>query len=285
MKFLLFCIISFALAKNCIEPGDNGADYDGYRNVTTNGYNCENWGTYSWHHNYCRNPDNDPKGPWCYTKSSKSSFDYCHIPTCEDCMVDGEDYTGKTSTTARGYTCQRWDDNYPHLINRRLQRQLIDHHHNYCRNYGNSGEPWCFTTDRYVRFDRCYIPKCTVPTTTTTTSTTTKTTTSDPIFQWLLNRAANPIEVDTINIETGAPGDIRTTRMPTTFIATTWETTTFLTTMSATLTQSTLTSTTTSTTSSKTTTTSTTRTTITYTKNTTTTTIKTSKTIPITKDP
>lgn len=33
--------------------------------------------------NYCRNPDNDEKGPWCYTTDPNQRFDYCSIPQCE----------------------------------------------------------------------------------------------------------------------------------------------------------------------------------------------------------
>lgn len=33
--------------------------------------------------NYCRNPDNDKKGPWCYTTDPGTRYDYCDIPQCE----------------------------------------------------------------------------------------------------------------------------------------------------------------------------------------------------------
>lgn len=33
--------------------------------------------------NYCRNPDNDENGPWCYTTDPGTRFDYCNIPECE----------------------------------------------------------------------------------------------------------------------------------------------------------------------------------------------------------
>ena len=28
-------------------------------------------------HNYCRNPDNEPKGIWCYTTDAGSRWEYC----------------------------------------------------------------------------------------------------------------------------------------------------------------------------------------------------------------
>ncbi|XP_029472620.1 hepatocyte growth factor isoform X2 [Rhinatrema bivittatum] len=34
--------------------------------------------------NYCRNPDNDIHGPWCYTENPMIPWDYCAISQCED---------------------------------------------------------------------------------------------------------------------------------------------------------------------------------------------------------
>ena len=31
--------------------------------------------------NYCRNPDSDPDGLWCYTLTG---WDYCHVPQCKN---------------------------------------------------------------------------------------------------------------------------------------------------------------------------------------------------------
>ena len=34
-------------------------------------------------HNYCRNPDGDDNGPWCYTTNPKVRWEYCkQIPRC-----------------------------------------------------------------------------------------------------------------------------------------------------------------------------------------------------------
>ena len=33
-------------------------------------------------HNYCRNPDGDDNGPWCYTTHPKVRWEYCKIPRC-----------------------------------------------------------------------------------------------------------------------------------------------------------------------------------------------------------
>lgn len=57
------------------------------------GYSCQRWDTDYPHHprafpldrnnNFCRNPDNDPKGPWCYTRNPHKRWDYCDVPVCE----------------------------------------------------------------------------------------------------------------------------------------------------------------------------------------------------------
>nr|XP_060634283.1 hepatocyte growth factor isoform X5 [Anolis sagrei ordinatus] len=37
--------------------------------------------------NYCRNPDQNAHGPWCYTNDRQVPWDYCPIPRCEDDTV------------------------------------------------------------------------------------------------------------------------------------------------------------------------------------------------------
>ena len=32
--------------------------------------------------NYCRNPDDDPGGLWCYTMDPSTSWEYCDVPLC-----------------------------------------------------------------------------------------------------------------------------------------------------------------------------------------------------------
>ena len=31
----------------------------------------------------CRNPDDDPVGPWCYTGAEVIEWEYCDIPLCQ----------------------------------------------------------------------------------------------------------------------------------------------------------------------------------------------------------
>lgn len=116
------------------------------------------------HHNYCRNPDNDPKGPWCYTTDPDTRFEYCDISDCNDgtpktCWSEDAPYEGKISETVTGLTCQHWSKNRPHEPKYRPRRPKFSK--NYCRNPDNDENgPWCYTTDPDVRFEYCDVPKC-----------------------------------------------------------------------------------------------------------------------------
>jgi len=85
--------------------GNNrGKNYRGCQNYTLTGKTCQKWSSQSPHrhsnrpssigrswgerlrkedsrglgnHNYCRNPDNEPGGIWCYTNLSKKRWEYC----------------------------------------------------------------------------------------------------------------------------------------------------------------------------------------------------------------
>ncbi|CAG2199219.1 PLG [Mytilus edulis] len=70
-----------------------GANYGGNISKTRSGRTCQAWGvqTPQKHKfskkladqkNYCRNPDNEPHGPWCYTTDAKKRWEYCAIPYC-----------------------------------------------------------------------------------------------------------------------------------------------------------------------------------------------------------
>ena len=69
------------------EKGDNWDHYRGTRNRTRTGRTCQQWSAQTPHahdqsgdelvENYCRNPDGEPKGPWCYTTDPKKRWEYC----------------------------------------------------------------------------------------------------------------------------------------------------------------------------------------------------------------
>ena len=75
----------------------NGAEYRGIVFWTKTGLTCQDWNMQTPHKhsytpqrfpnaglmkNYCRNPDNDPKGPWCFTSSVSKIWEYCGSPLC-----------------------------------------------------------------------------------------------------------------------------------------------------------------------------------------------------------
>nr|XP_039261984.1 uncharacterized protein LOC120338112 [Styela clava] len=83
-----------------------GFDYKGKVNVAYSGVNsnmlkCQSWSSSSPHetkhkpltdsdHNYCRNPNLDPQGPWCYTLDRNVEFAYCNIPQCSEFLTPFE---------------------------------------------------------------------------------------------------------------------------------------------------------------------------------------------------
>ncbi|VDI68235.1 receptor tyrosine kinase-like orphan receptor 1, partial [Mytilus galloprovincialis] len=70
-----------------------GTEYKGQINVTISGIQCQKWNTDYPHptnfkelvgdqKNYCRNPDNEPEGPWCYTMNPTIRWAYCDVQYC-----------------------------------------------------------------------------------------------------------------------------------------------------------------------------------------------------------
>ncbi|KAI4582599.1 hypothetical protein MJG53_009150 [Ovis ammon polii x Ovis aries] len=159
----------------------NGKTYRGTTAKTKSGVTCQKWSATSPHvpkfspekfplagleENYCRNPDNDENGPWCYTTDPDKRFDYCDIPECEDeCMhCSGENYEGKIAKTVSGRDCQSWDSQSPHAhgyIPSKFPSKNLKM--NYCRNPDGEPRPWCFTTDPKKRWEFCDVPRCIPP--------------------------------------------------------------------------------------------------------------------------
>ncbi|XP_075269827.1 plasminogen [Opisthocomus hoazin] len=168
-----------------------GKDYRGMEAKTWRGIPCQKWAEKTPHkpnytpekhpnagleENYCRNPDGDANGPWCYTTDPATRFDYCNIPECEskvthtgegttvECVqCNGEDYRGEVSRTESGFECQRWDAQEPHMHGFTLKHfPEKDLKMNYCRNPDGELRPWCFTTSPTKRWEYCNIPRCTI---------------------------------------------------------------------------------------------------------------------------
>ena len=93
-----------------------GIDYVGDLAVSMGGHTCLQWSSpravalsrekefipeVSLQANKCRNPDNDPEGPWCYVEvSGNVTVDYCDLELCEDPLV-GDEETSETEGRER----------------------------------------------------------------------------------------------------------------------------------------------------------------------------------------
>ncbi|XP_076144322.1 prothrombin [Alosa pseudoharengus] len=89
--------IDYSSSTNCLT--DNGKDYKGTLSVTMKGFTCLPWNSPKakkkasgveflpnvvLEANYCRNPDNDTEGPWCFVDYPNVTMDYCDLDLCED---------------------------------------------------------------------------------------------------------------------------------------------------------------------------------------------------------
>ncbi|XP_009706844.1 PREDICTED: hepatocyte growth factor-like protein, partial [Cariama cristata] len=161
--------------RDCIMA--DGSSYRGTRATTEKGLRCQHWQAMTPHdhrflpsprngleENYCRNPDQDKRGPWCYTVDPNIRHQSCGIKKCEDavCMTcNGEEYRGAVDHTESGTECQRWDLQHPHKHpyhpDKYPDKGLDD---NYCRNPDSSERPWCYTTDPGREREYCRIRLC-----------------------------------------------------------------------------------------------------------------------------
>lgn len=134
--------------------------------------------------NYCRNPSNDPKGPWCYTVDPELINDTCAIPLCSnvDCKLTatGMEYAGHQKKSVSGKSCLKWDKhrskvkaqqkNFETYEQRKFPRWKFPDEtrgsaKKYCRNPdGDVGGPWCFVElediEDTVEKEYCDIPLC-----------------------------------------------------------------------------------------------------------------------------
>uniref|UniRef100_A0A3Q0T1F7 Hepatocyte growth factor n=1 Tax=Amphilophus citrinellus TaxID=61819 RepID=A0A3Q0T1F7_AMPCI len=70
-----------------------GENYQGQQSRTRSNLPCAPWSDHSnrsrgmlmagLEGNYCRNPDKDKHGPWCYTNNSAIPWDYCNVKPCD----------------------------------------------------------------------------------------------------------------------------------------------------------------------------------------------------------
>ncbi|KAL2303395.1 hypothetical protein Nmel_008662 [Mimus melanotis] len=171
-----------------------GQNYRGTISHTKSGIECQVW-TSKYPHipkfnatiypnlieNYCRNPDNNSEGPWCYTRDPTVEREACPIPVCgedrttvpftppavepapvEPCEPDkGMLYTGTLSVTVSGAKCLPWNSEKAKaaLHGRHIDPE-VELLENYCRNPDRDDEGvWC-VTDEPPYFDYCDLHYC-----------------------------------------------------------------------------------------------------------------------------
>ncbi|XP_012500631.1 PREDICTED: prothrombin isoform X2 [Propithecus coquereli] len=94
---------------------DRGRQYQGRLAVTTHGSPCMAWASAEAKalskdqdfnpevqlvENFCRNPDGDEEGAWCYVAGKPGDFEYCDLTYCEEAMDDDEAGVGLGEDTA-----------------------------------------------------------------------------------------------------------------------------------------------------------------------------------------
>ncbi|XP_013397107.1 uncharacterized protein LOC106163933 [Lingula anatina] len=165
-----------------------GIDYIGFQNVSLLGNSCLPWaehganfglsdasfiydGSMANASNYCRNPNSQNGGPWCPV--TNTTFERCYIPRCDlcDCQTAndfaGFEYNGRLNFTISGYTCQRWDSQFPNNHTFTDPSMFPDANvsdaENYCRNpdTDNFGI-WCYVVEPEAPggVDLCDVPPC-----------------------------------------------------------------------------------------------------------------------------
>ncbi|XP_072037091.1 plasminogen-like [Amphiura filiformis] len=159
-----------------------GQDYRGSVHRTKDCKECQSWTSQDPHahtrtpanypdaglgeHNYCRNPDDEPNGPWCYTTDPETRWAYCPVYDCaSECYSKphGGDYRGSVNQTTDCKECQSWTSQDPHAHTRTPENYPDAGlgEHNYCRNPDDEPNgPWCYTTDPETRWAYCPVPNC-----------------------------------------------------------------------------------------------------------------------------
>uniref|UniRef100_A0A671UHK5 Prothrombin n=1 Tax=Sparus aurata TaxID=8175 RepID=A0A671UHK5_SPAAU len=201
---LHFVLISFTLlliiksksycSSQCISG--TGVSYAGNVNITESGIQCQHWSSSFphpiirefnasepdsiLHENFCRNPDNQADGPWCYTKNPVIVKQKCRVPKCGEPFVPttvapepvrtgeclpnyGIDYVGDLAVTLGGHTCLLWSSPEAKALSQ--DKEFIPEvglPGNKCRNPDNDPEgPWCYVrVNGNVTVDYCDLHLC-----------------------------------------------------------------------------------------------------------------------------
>ncbi|XP_063681376.1 major surface trophozoite antigen 11-like [Bolinopsis microptera] len=141
----------------------HGVYFSGYQNKDVKGRECEG---------PCRNTEGLEIGPHCQVNNETSP---CGLPRCVwdvQCSAgDGTGYRGLVNSAKvegnNTIPCQAWNKDYPHVHTYYHPTSYNTAtyglgKHSFCRNPdpGKSVEPWCYTTDYWIRYGPCFLPAC-----------------------------------------------------------------------------------------------------------------------------
>ncbi|XP_028582560.2 prothrombin isoform X6 [Podarcis muralis] len=185
------------LKGDCVK--DAGQNYRGSISFTKSGIECQYWSSKFPHkpdfnttshpganltENYCRNPNNNTRGPWCYTRNPVVRAEECAVPVCGEnrtsvpisprtpgqeqkkqgpCVPNkGLQYTGTLSVTLSGAQCLPWASEQARAMSHGKpfhgNPNLVQ---NYCRNPDEDDEGvWCYINRPNVTFDYCDLNYC-----------------------------------------------------------------------------------------------------------------------------
>ncbi|XP_057685595.1 prothrombin [Corythoichthys intestinalis] len=187
-------IIRDCIAGQCISG--KGMKYEGDIFITKSGKRCQRWRDGFPHpiirefnasepgsilkENYCRNPDGQDEGPWCFTQDPTVPKETCSVPICgipfvppteppipkqpSNCLIEnGIDYNGDLSVTLGGHTCLPWS--LPEVQKLSQDKDFLPEvslDSNKCRNPDNDSEgPWCYVRiSGNVTLDYCDLHLC-----------------------------------------------------------------------------------------------------------------------------
>ncbi|XP_027652786.2 plasminogen-like isoform X4 [Falco peregrinus] len=121
----------------------NGKDYRGTVAKTARGRTCQAWSSQKPHShkyftpvthpgagldkNFCRNPDGDVNGVWCFTTDPEKKWEYCEIPRCSSSEHDcGKVSTRSERACAQYIMCNASPGSWPWHISLRMSNNM--HH-------------------------------------------------------------------------------------------------------------------------------------------------------------
>jgi len=95
------------------------------------------------HHNYCRNPDHDLKGTWCYTTDPNKRWEYCDISKCpDDTKVILTNYFAETGTSKLTSMLAEQE-----LLHQKLDSEIIEKFETIQQTQNPNSEYWSLTSD------------------------------------------------------------------------------------------------------------------------------------------